>query len=409
MKSLFLRINAAVFLMGFLFSWISPASWASSSGLERMIESNNTFSVDLYLQLKETEGNLFFSPYSVSTALAMTYAGARAQTADHMAKALHFALNPEELGSCFHELQNRLNAAQKKHEVELHVANSLWPQKGYPFLTAYIDMITRQYNAPVTPLDYVKAREQARVTINRWVEKKTGNRIKELIGRGTLDRLTILVLVNAIYFKGTWLIPFDKSQTKEAPFVMPDGRQVRVSLMYRKGRFRYGESKHSQIIELPYGVNSLSMFVVLPRHVKGLAALERGLSMERLKKWTASLQRKEVKVHLPKFNITWGTRDLKLFLKKLGMHDPFVLGKADFSGMTRAEPICISLVLHKAFVDVNEEGTEAGAATAVAARRLNGGKRYTFRADHSFLFFIRDNKTGAVLFMGRVVRPAAVK
>jgi serpin B len=201
------------------------------------------------------------------------------------------------------------------------------------------------------------------------------------------------------------MTPFDKDRTRTAPFHVSGTKQVEASMMHTKGRYRYGRFESFQLIELPYEGEALSMFIVLPDEIDGLSEVEKTLSCERLEEWTSRLQREHVHVALPRFTITWGAFDLVPHLKKLGMHDPFVPGKADFSGMTRAEAISISLVLHKAFIEVNEEGTEAAAATAVGMRKTAIPRIHTFEADHPFLFFIRDQSTGGMLFLGRVCEP----
>jgi serpin B len=361
------------------------------------------FALDLYQQLRHGKGNLFFSPYSISTALAMTYAGARGNTEVEMAQTLHFQLPPERLHETFAALERNLNAVQEKGDVLLSVANALWPQVGYAFLASYLDLVKRFYGVSITPLDFVHDAEAARVQINGWVEEETGEKIKDLIPPGLLDELTTLVLTNAIYFKGNWASQFDTKKTKESPFWLATKRAVDVPMMTQKRSFGYRAFGDLQVLELPYVGDDLAMILLLPRTVDGLSALEDALSVKNLAKWTAHLWPQEVEVFLPRFKATSAFK-LGGTLVEMGMRDAF--GAADFSGMTGGRDLFISDVLHKAFVDVNEEGTEAAAATAVIMRTMALGMGPpVFKADHPFIFLIRDNFSGSVLFLGRVMDP----
>ena len=384
--------------------WLSLAD-APSVELKSIVESNTRFALDLYSVLKKEEGNIFFSPYSISTALAMTYGGARANTAKEMAQTLHFTLGQEKIPPAFADLEIKLNEIQKQGEVLLYVANSLWPQKDYPFRQDYLSLMRKDYGVAITPVDYVKACEEARKIINRWVEDKTKNKIKELIRKGDLDPLTVLVLVNAIYFKGDWASQFDPELTKMKDFVLTDGQKKKIPIMEQKGNFGLRELEDAQILELPYVGNQLSMLIILPRELPGLQKIEDALSENNLRSWLSRLPREEVRVYLPKFKITWGTFELNEPLIALGMKDAFSRARADFTGMAETRELFISLVLHKAFIEVNEEGTEAAAATAVVMSKEISRPR-VFRADHPFLFLIRDNITGSILFLGRVVDPS---
>ncbi|MFQ5799481.1 MAG: serpin family protein [Bacteroidota bacterium] len=376
--------------------------------LEAVVKGNAVFALALYGELKEAEGNLFFSPYSISTALAMTYAGARGNTERQMARTLHFTLGQERLHPAFCSLEAGLNAVQEKGHIQLSAANALWPQKGYAFLEEFLVLTEKYYGVLITPVDYREATEAARRKINVWVEEKTENKIKDLIPPGILDDLTRLVLVNAIYFKGNWASQFQKTLTKEAPFWVTPTKKIKVPMMTQQQKFRYAESDSLQILELPYVGNDLSMVVLLPRKVDGLAELEDALTVESLEKWTRGLNEREVQVLLPRFKMD-SQFGLNKTLASMGMIDAFDQDKADFSGMDgRKQWLYISAVIHKAFVDVNEEGTEAAAATAVVmgARGLGVPKPpLIFRADHPFVFLIRDNHTGSILFLGRVVNP----
>lgn len=368
---------------------------------QAVVDGNTAFALDLYRELKGEEGNLFFSPYSISTALAMTYAGARGETERQMAQTLHFTLGQDWLHPAFASLETGLQAVQQPGELQLRVANSLWPQIDYPFLEAYLSLVAEHYGVLITPVDY-RQTEAARTRINTWVEEKTEKKIEDLIPPGMLDALTTLVLVNAIYFKGNWANQFDPASTAGAPFWVTPDEPIQVPMMTQEKEFRYAEWEGLQILELPYVGNYLSMVVILPEEVGGLAALENALTVENLDRWTGRLWQREVVVFLPRFGMSWGF-ELSRTLIAMGMGAAF--GGADFSGMDGTTSLFIDKVLHKAFVDVNEEGTEAAAATAVIMARGMPPPPVTFRADHPFLFLIRDNKTGSILFLGRVLEP----
>jgi len=371
-------------------------------------EGVNAFALDLYAELKGREGNLFFSPYSISTALAMTYAGARGATALQMANCLHFTLGQERLHPAIKRLIDDLNARAEGGGFELSVTNALWGQKGKRFIEDFTKLLENNYAAGMKQADFENEADAARPEINAWVEKETRGRIKHLIGPGVLDELTRLVLANAVYFKGAWLSAFREHNTRDRDFTLRDGGKVKARMMFRGGGFWYGQFDGLQVLELPYRGGGLSMVVLLPAEHDGLPGLEATLTERELGAWLGRLRWREVIVHLPKFRMT-SDFSLARTLASMGMGDAFVLGKADLSGIDGTRELFISHVLHKAFVDVNEEGTEAAAATAVAVkRRRPSGRQRTppvFRADRPFLFLIRDRRTGAVLFMGRVVNP----
>lgn len=370
-----------------------------------LAKDNSAFAFDLYGKLRAGKGSIFFSPYSISDALAMTYGGARGNTEKEMAKTLRFSLGQKGLHPAFAELESHLNEIQRSGNVNLSVANSIWPKEGYNFLPEYIDLLKKYYGVSVTPLDYANAVEASRKTINKWVEDKTRDKIKELIKPGLLDNMTRLVLTNAIYFKGNWASQFKPDATRESEFIVSPGKSVKVRMMNRKGEYRYAELDSLQVLELPYAGDELSMLVLLPKQAGGLEALERALSLENLDMWKGRLEQGEVDVFLPKFKMT-SQFELKDTLSSMGMVDAFT-GGSDFSGMDGTRWLFISAVIHKAFVDVNEKGTEAAAATAVIVKlRSMPMPASTFRADHPFIFLIQDNKTGSILFMGRVMDPA---
>jgi len=377
---------------------------SDNSDTKTVMEGNTAFALDLYGNLKEKEGNLFFSPYSISTALAMTYAGARGNTEKQMSEVLHFKLDQKQLHPAFSHLEAQLNAAQEKEGIELSVANTLWAQKDYVFLREFLDLTRKNYGAVLNFLDFKRAYEEAREKINTWVEEKTRNKIKDLIKPGILNALTRLVLTNAIYFKGDWESQFKKSKTKEAPFWLTPSKSINAPMMTQKQKFRYMESDKLQMLELPYLGNHLSMIVLLPKKIDGLAQLESTLSVKNLTTWMGLLRQREILVFLPKFKMS-SQFSLDKTLASMGMPDAFD-PSADFSGMDGTKLLYISAVIHKAFVNVNEEGTEAAAATAVAMRLLSApSPPPVFRADHPFIFLIRHNSSESILFLGRLVDP----
>jgi serpin B len=392
---------------------------ASSIDTRKVVAGNTEFAVDLYGKLRTREGNVFFSPYSISTALAMTYGGARGETENQMAQTLHFNLPPDTLHPAFAEMQANLNAVQQKGQVKLAAANSLWPQVGYEFLPDYLALCLKNYGTAITPVDYMGHTEAARQTINDWVEARTNRKIVELLKPGVLESSPRLVLVNAIYFKGKWARQFETNLTENEPFYVSSGKTVTAPtyafpyaesapLMRQTGDFGYAELPDLQVLELPYAGDDLSMIVLLPREVDGLGNLEAGLTAENLTAWTASLKSQKVNVLLPRFKMT-AEFSLKGTLMALGMSDAFNFDRADFSGMDGRKDLFVGAVIHKAFVEVNEEGTEAAAATAVvmdfAAVVQHPQPIPVFRADHPFLFLIRDNRSGSILFLGRVMDP----
>ncbi len=385
---------------------------------ELIIKGNTEFAFDLYAQLKSEDGNLFFSPYSISTALAMTYAGAKGQTAEQMAQTLHFleyypdpntpTLRLQALIVTFaHDygrLIERLNAQGQKGDYQLAIANTLWGQKDYKFLDSFIEMNNTHYHAGLENVGFVKETEKTRQQINQWVEDKTNNKIKDLIPKGALDAMTRLVLTNAIYFKGDWALQFDTAETKDEDFYISADKTVKIPLMHQKEKFTYGQTETLQMLKLEYKGDDLSMLVLLAKEKDGLAGLEKQLTAKNLIQWQKRMHKREVRVFLPKFKMTsqFGLSDT---LAKMGMPDAF--GKAaDFSGMTGGKDLFISNVIHKAFVKVNEEGTEAAAATGVTmSLTAMPAPPPVFRADHPFVFIIQDNNTNSILFIGRVVDP----
>jgi len=372
---------------------------------EIVVKGNSAFAFGLYEKLKNEEGNIFFSPYSISTALAMTYAGARGKTEEQMGTTLHVTLDQKQFHPAFARLEAQLKAIQEKGDIELNIANALWTQEDYVLLGEFLKVIEDNYGAVLNAVDFKRAYEEARKKINAWVEQKTKDKIKDLIKPGVLNSMTRLVLTNAIYFKGKWKSQFKKCRTKKYPFSLSTDKSVEIPMMRQKHQFRYVENDSLQILEMPYVGNDLAMVVLLPRKVDGLPQLEADLSVENLHMWTGHLRKREVSVFLPKFKMTSQFR-LSETLASMGMPDAFGRN-ADFSGINGKKNLFISAVIHKAFVDVGEEGTEAAAATAgvISLTAAPSKPPPTFRADHPFLFLIQDNRSGSIIFVGRIVNP----
>lgn len=396
---------------GLLLAWAWAASASSvdpkgSGDVTNVSRSNTAFAVDLYHKLEASPGNVFFSPLSLSSALAMTYAGARGDTAQQMASVLHFPADRAAMDRAFAALMQDFNP--KSGEYELAVANALWGQKGYAFLEPFLDTVKRNYGGRLSPLDFKKDSEQARQTINAWVAKQTRDKIQGLIGPGVLNGMTRLVLTNAVYFKGTWVEPFSKRATRDDLFHVSGDKTVTVPMMHIAEHFGYLEQDQFQALEMPYKGGTLSMIVLLPKAVDGLPALERSVTPDQLAGWLKDLAKQVVIVSVPRFKMTQEC-SLAKTLGEMGMPLAFS-DAADFSGMDGRRDLFISAVLHKAYVDVNEEGTEAAAATAMPMAVTAAPVRVSppvFRADHPFLFLIRDRRSDSILFMGRVVNPKA--
>ena len=393
------NLLSSLVLLGLLS--LSSCLFAQDSG--SVVDANNQFAFELYSQYKSKDGNIFFSPYSISSALAMTYEGARGETADEIQTVFHFPKDNSVLRESFLKIYDQINKKDKKYQ--LHTANALWAQKGYPFLEDYFKLVEKYYGGKVTNLDFINETEKSRLIINKWVEEQTNDKIKNLVTRGSVGSLTRLVLTNAIYFKGFWLRQFDKKDTKEEDFVVSPGNAIKVNMMHLTGRgveFNYAETDKLQILELPYEGEELSMLILLPKE-NSLESVEGSLNAEKLSELKGLLRKEEVDIYMPKFKF-----ETKYFMAedlcRMGMPKAFS-GSADFSGMTGKRDLFISQVIHQAFVDVNEEGTEAAAATAVIMK-MGLSEIRTFKADHPFIFVIQERETGNILFLGRVVNPA---
>jgi serpin B len=376
--------------------------------------TTNEFAFALYSLLRRTPGNLFFSPLSLRVALGMALAGARGDTATEMSTALRFSASDDSSHADLAEAIRRLQAEGEKCEIA--VANALWGQAGAPVEANFLELIGRHYGGAMNVVDFVRHAEEIRLAINRWVEEKTRQRIAGLIPPGGVHDLTRLVLVNAVYFKGTWLSPFKPDATKQQPFVLPNGSIVDVPLMHRQVHVHYLQGRGYQAVDLPYEGGAVSMLVLLPDDPDGLPSLEERVSGRMLDDCVSQTRACDVNLFLPRFRFTWGTVDLRTQSIELGVRLAFDCSRADFSGINgyppgHREALFISNLYHKAFLDVNEAGTEAAAASALmmVARGMGGRPPEIpmFRADHPFLFAIRVRRTGALLFLGRVEDPTA--
>ncbi len=378
---------------------------ASPADLTTLVQGNAAFALDLYGTLRTNKDlvgkNLFFSPYGISLCLAMAYAGARGETERQMAETLRFTLPQDRLHPAFAQLSLTLAG---RNGLELSIANSLWGQTGYPFLPSFLCLLGEVYGAPLQELDFLADPEAARRTINRWVEEETRGRIQDLIPPMGITEETRLVLANAVYFKAAWLFPFPEGATRDAPFHLLDRREVLVPTMVVQAPLDYFAGDGYQAVELPYNGGEASLVILLP-DPGCFEEFEQSLDTERLTQCLERLEKKDVLLFLPKFTFT-SEFSLGEILAGLGMPDAFS-DQADFSGMTGRRDLVIDDVYHKAFVGLDEAGTEAAAATAVVmVMGLPPKPPVEVRVDRPFLFLIRDQETGTILFLGRVLNPA---
>jgi len=384
-----------------------------------IVKAHTTFAIDLYKILLKNNArqNEFLSPYSISTILGLTTAGARGRTAEEMSKVLHIAdINAVNAGAS-HLTRDLMNSQNGSRPYLLSIANSLWDSSLYPLLPSFTELAQKYYDTSgVYMVDFRSSPEAAREKVNRWVEEQTMSRIKDLLPPGTITQYTALVLANAIYFKGDWQTPFESQLTRNDNFHVSDALDVPVSMMRVSGTWQYFEDEDVQVVSLPVKTSpdapAPSMLLVVPRENDALRSLEENLTPELLAHWINGLEPRPGQVLMPKFTIT-RPNDLKDPLKAMGMADAFEPQKADFKAMATPPPgdnLYISGVYHKAFIDVNEQGMEAAAATAVALAGRGGPPRNPFivRADHPFFFAIRVEPSSEILFMGRLTEPAAV-
>jgi len=403
-----------------------------AADLGRLAADNNAFAFNLYRQVRSQKGNLVFSPFSISTALGMTYAGARGETEKQMAKTLHFTLPQPSLHPAFNALDLSLTSrgakdadqyaemvrrygrptpGQKRDAspaFQLRIANSLWGQQDHRFLPVFLDLLDRNYGAGLRKSDFKKNPEGARKAINAWVERETMGKIRDLIAQGVIDPMTRLVLANAIYFKNGWEHPFGQT-ARPGPFTLLGGKQVKADMMSQTERFQYASGQGWQAVELPYKFGGFSMVIVLPER-KSFGQFEAGLDAKKAQSIIAGLSHRKVALTMPKFKFEQ-EMGLKDTLSAMGMLIAFKWPDADFSGMDGMRGyLYISAVIHKAMIAVDEKGTEAAAATAVVMATKSmpmPEEPVEFTADHPFFFLIRDRETGSILFLGRVMNPKA--
>jgi serpin B len=367
-----------------------------------LAEGNVAFALDVYAGLRSGAGNLVFSPYSLSTALAMTYAGARGQTAQQIGAVLKFRQLPEKVHPAFAALIHDLHGERQPPGLQFLAANALWRQKGVALRDEFQQTIRANYGGVLKEVDFRGDPGAARQAVNDWVREKTGGGIQGLVPADLITAQTRVVLTNAVRFKSAWAKSFEKADSKLEPFHVSPDRKVNVTMMHQERRLKFFGGEDFQAVELPYKGQRMSMVVLLPWKSDGLSALERRLTPDRLGGWLSQLQNEEVHVALPRFRIASPFR-LKELLVGLGMPDAFDPGKADLSGMSGGKgELFLTDAIHEASIEVNEEGTEATAGTRIGSD-WNGA--ILFRADHPFLFLIRDNPTQTICFIGRFTSP----
>ncbi|HLO31082.1 MAG TPA: serpin family protein [Anaerolineales bacterium] len=420
---LFPKLATILVVLVLLLSACGPSASIAKSDLPRisvpnvpvdeihaLTDNNNAFALDLYQSLRSRDGNLIYSPYSISLALAMTYAGARGETESQMAQTLHF-LPQNKLHSALNELDLELakrGEAQSKDAapLQLDIANAVWAEQTFPFLKDYLDLIARNYGAGIQLADFINGHETIRKQINSWVSNETHDKIQDLIPDGVLDPSTKMVLVNAIYFKADWMVQFDPNDTHDAPFHLLDGSDVQVKMM-SKSLFglSYIQGNGYQAVELPYQGETAAMDIILPDEGK-FSEVESGLDAQKLNEILGGMQPGGgLELGLPKFHFSTDF-DLKDRLTSMGMPAAFDPNLADFSGMTGGKDLYIDTVLHKALVAVDEKGTEAAAATAVIMAPTSARlPDVNLTIDRPFIFVIRDLPSGQILFVGRVLNP----
>jgi serpin B len=373
--------------------------------ISAVVQGSTAFALDLYSHLRDQPGNLFFSPYSVDTALAMVYAGARGQTATEIGQTLHLPpLAPDQVHAALGELVQRYQADKSDKGYELHVANALWAGTGTNLLPDYLRIVQGNYAARLSVLDFSDSKGSAN-TINDWVAGKTNGKIQNLIPASALGALTRLVLTNAIYFKGDWETPFDAKDTAEQPWHGPGPNDAAAAkMMQRVTEFGFYQDDALSALQMPYAGGDLAMLVLLPKRNDGIGDLEKSLAFAQLSKIVSQVRLRDVIVSFPKFKVE-SSFDLNPALAAMGMSTAFSTA-ADFSGMDGAHDLLISDVVHKAYVDVDEQGTEAAAATGIVMSAMAmPGARPVFNADHPFLFFIRNVRDQTILFAGRIEKP----
>jgi serpin B len=380
---------------------------SSKYTIESLAESNNLFAVDLFKQIQSKSENLIFSPYSIGTVLAMIYSGSMGNTAAEMSDVLYLPsqelLDPVESG-----MRESLQAADTMQGTDFRLANAIWAQEDFSFLPDYLARLKKYYDAPLTLMDFVEIsnREESRIKINHWVEEKTNNRIQDLIQPGILDASTRLVLTNAIYFNGGWMFPFEEAATSPSLFHISKQESIKTDFMHQTRSYPYYEDEEIQAISLPYKNNRMALMVILPKSIEGWRMISQVINYERINLVVSEMGTREVQLALPKFKSELQI-NLRDELTSMGMGTAFSRN-ADLSGMTGEKNLYVDEVIHKAFIEVNEKGTEAAAATA-AIISLKSSLRddpVRFNADHPFIFFLIDRQTSCIIFTGRLVKPS---
>ncbi|MCK4504514.1 MAG: serpin family protein [Candidatus Aegiribacteria sp.] len=385
-------------------------SITDAQAAQELVRGNNEFALDLYKEVCDTQesSNIFFSPYSISSALGMTYAGAGGQTADEMAEVLHFTIPVEAINRAFHSLTETLSSgelvrAESGDPFTLSISNGLWVQDGFTLLDEYVAEVTRYYSAAVRNLDFINDPEPSRETINNWVAESTLDRIQNLIPSGVLKEDTRVVLTNAVYFKASWLKPFHERSTSDAPFFLADDSAIEVPVMNQTDYFNYVFTEGCSAVELDYAAGNASMLILLPDG--DIEEFQRDFNADMLETIRGRLSSIRVSISMPKFEFSQSMQ-LSQMLRTLGMKSAFK-SSADFSGFTGSPDLFISEVLHKAFVKVDEAGTEAAAATAVVmGLTAIPEPPVEMNINRPFLFFILDRESGCIVFMGRVMDPS---
>ncbi len=384
----------------------------TTENIEQLADDNTAFALSFYNHVRQNEGNIIFSPISLSLALAMTMAGAETTTEEAMLEALQLTLPEEDIYPAFNALLLAIEQSEQKSlenaeesKFQLNIANSIWAQSGYNYKQNFLDLLAKNFGAGVYNVNYKQDPEAARKAINNWVVEETQEKIKELIPAGAISDLTRLVLANAIYFKGAWRYQFDARATYEAPFYLLDGSEINVDMMKLDSeRLYYHQGQNFEAVSLPYMSPDFAMTIVMPE-LATFSNFESSLTPEVMSSLLESMSSEQVELQMPKFDFET-TINAKEALKNLGMEEAFIAELADFSGITEEEALLITDVLHKATITVDEEGTEAAAATAViVGLESMPPEPISLKIDRPFLFFIQHQPTGSILFMGRVTQP----
>ncbi len=371
-----------------------------------IVNSNNNFAFKLYksLIINPNNVNVFFSPISIYTALCMAYNGAEGNTKLQMQKVLYISVKQQDLPIYFNRLLNQLKTSIH-NKCELYIANAMWIQRDFYILPSFKRILFQYYDSQIFNVDFIKNKDNVVKRINYWISKKTRNKIKKLITKSDIDYLTRLILTNAVYFKGSWASKFDKLQTKIQKFYINSIHYVNIKMMHQINNFKYLKTNKFQIIELPYSTNKIAMIIILPNQINKIDEIINNLTLNNLYKYLHELHTTKINLYIPKFKLK-NTYHLKTILYKLGMTDAFT-NKANFSAITGKKNLKIRKIIHQAYIDVNEKGTEAAGATAVIYKLKCVFMPITLKVNHPFIFFIIHKPTNTILFMGRVINPKA--